>query len=370
MIAAAVFWVPYSQYLTINPAGDFRVHITYAQNLAAGLPVLSPHFGFQYATIVMAWLTGFSYDAAGVLVVAACYGWLALLLRAELRRRSIHLGKWFAGTVILCLLISSQVSLFTAWIPNLYYGYFAPIVYHNPTQQLMKASALFIWFLFVRLFLVNRSSRSSGAASYVLLGAACVVSAICKPSFLIAFLPVAGLRALLDLANRKWARARAAAGAIAVPSALVLSWQFWFAYRTATPAGISFVPLAIFSDPVALLWKGSFSILLPLAVIIAVGGRERLPAQLLFAWLLLLVALAYTLLLVETGPRMMEGNFAWSAQIGVFILYVESILFTLQHWNKLSQAGRIAIVASISMHVLSGCILYGAASLFPGGLWV
>ena len=48
-----------------------------------------------------------------------------------------------------------------------------------------------------------------------------------------------------------------------------------------------------------------------------------------FIWALAVIALFVTLCVVERSNRMMHGNFAWTGQTAVFLLYVESLLFLL-----------------------------------------
>ena len=73
-------------------------------------------------------------------------------------------------------------------------------------------------------------------------------------------------------------------------------------------------------------------------------------------WVLTGLALVATLGLVETGERMMQGNFVWTGQTAVFLIYVESMLALLAQprraWTRMAW-----IVFGV--HVVCGLAWYG-----------
>jgi hypothetical protein len=81
-----------------------------------------------------------------------------------------------------------------------------------------------------------------------------------------------------------------------------------------------------------------------------------------------MMTLVYTLLLVETGPRLGDGNFAWSLQFGVFLVYVESAILFFQNMSLRTVRGSVGLVI-FGLHVVCGLIMYTAATFFAANLW-
>jgi hypothetical protein len=364
---AVLFSIPFYRSLVLNgPGSDFRLHLEYAKDIRKLTDITSPHFGFQLGVLALSWLR-LPIIAAGVLLVAASYGAMAVMIIAEMQQRvSNKAGLVACLTVAVAALIASQIHLLTVWRPNLYFGYFNPISYHNPSQQLMKLAALAVWFLYVKNFLQYRKHSSCYLdASIALLS---VTSAVCKPSFLIAFLPCAGLRSLLDLFAGRWVQVLRYILAVVAPSILILLWQMWFAYGDTTGSGIAVQPFAIFPFSMELLVKGALSLAFPIYVGVTFRNKLSLSSPLVWAYIFLIVALTYTLLLVETGPRLTAGNFAWSLQFGVFLVYVESAILFFQNMNLRTAQSWVGLVI-FGLHVVCGLIMYTAATFFPANLW-
>jgi hypothetical protein len=192
------------------------------------------------------------------------------------------------------------------------------------------------------------------------LAALCIGSALAKPSFLIAFLPVSGLVALRDLLRRHFAAVIAYAFAIAVPTMLVLAVQAVATYGAETKAGIILSPFAVFTQPGEFVLKLPLSLAFPLVVTVAYGLSFRLQ----MAWLYAVLAIAYAVLLAESGPRLVQGNFAWTAQTGMFLLYVEAGLVIA---SRRDASIRWKICAgAFAVHVVSGLIYAGANAMLPG----
>jgi hypothetical protein len=66
---------------------------------------------------------------------------------------------------------------------------------------------------------------------------------------------------------------------------------------------------------------------------------------------------------------MLHGNFAWSLQIAVFIVYVESVMIFLPHIFAATPRRSLALALGAA-HIFSGLILYVATIFFKAGLWV
>jgi hypothetical protein len=350
-IATLVFTYGFASFLRIQSKADLDIHIDYARQLDSLANLTSPHFLFQ---VLLKGLNavGLSYETAAVWVLGVCYGGMAVLIGREMRRRGVTLGPIWTVTLVMCVLLASHIFLLTASRPNLYYGYFVPIAYHNPTQQLNKLFALWIWFVYRSNFLFAPAAPLS---SIPVLGGLCVASALAKPSFLIAFVPTAALYTARDVVTGRWRHALVCALAIGVPSALVLAWQARFTYGIAAPVQVAFAPFVVF-DAFETLYKLPASLAFPLIVAAGAWLNRAWDGNLTFVWILTALSLFATLGLVETGERMMQGNFAWTGQTAVFLIYVESMLRLLTRpprpWVYMAWA-------VFAVHVACGVVWYG-----------
>jgi hypothetical protein len=359
--ATVVFAVAFHGYQIQNRASDISIHIIYAQRIRELANVTAPHFLFQILLNVTHDLSRLSYEAAATLLLGLCYGGMAILIAHEVGHRAPHVPPAWRVAATVGVLVASHVFVQSIWPPNFYYGYVVPISYHNPTQQLSKLLSLAILFLYGRWVLGDGPIRVRRAI--VLLGAGCIVSAVAKPTFLIAFVPAAGLVALRHVRARDWSRVVVFLAGVVVPSTAILATQLYWTYVAGPGARgdrIIFAPFAAaIRDPATMLARLPGSLLFP-GVVLALSLRLRATtAQWWFAWLLLLIGLAECFLLAEAGPRLKAGNFFWTGQTVMFLLYVESMLLLVAQPPSRVRVGWAVFL----LHVICGAILFGAVTL-------
>lgn len=362
-LVTALFTGGFEAYLRTQPGSDLDSHIAYADKIHGLSDITSPHFLFELA-IKTVHAAGLAYIDASAILLGLCYGGMAVLLARELQRREARLGTARLYLVVLATLLASHVFLVTASERNWYFGYFVPTAYHNPTQQPNKLFGLWIYFLYCSLVIGERRLQPSNAepidqrqrGTGLLLAALCVLSALTKPSFLLAFLPSAGVYALRDAIRRHWRTVARFAAAVAIPSGLVLLWQARIALTGPGGSPVVFAPFVIF-DFWQTLYKLPASLGFTLLVGIAAVRQRLVDDRLRFAWLYAAIALFLTLFVVEQGHRMMHGNFAWTGQTGVFLLYVESVLFLLT--RPLAPRWRRAAWGMFAVHVGCGIAWFG-----------
>ena len=198
-----------------------RHHIAYAEQLRSLADLRSPHFLFQVLFNAIDAL-GLSYETAAAWLLGPCYGGMAVLIGHEIERRDVVLSPLRTLVLVTALLLASHIFLLTIFRRNLYRGYFVPIAYHNPTQQLNKLFALWIYFVYRSQFLSAQPARLSSIP--VLAVPVRVVGAV-EAVFLIAFVPTAAMYAARDLIARRWRQVLVCIAGIGVPSALILVWQ-------------------------------------------------------------------------------------------------------------------------------------------------
>jgi hypothetical protein len=356
-----LFGKAFSSFLELHGSSDLTSHITYAQRIGALSDITTPHFLFELLIKAGA-AVGFGEQAVAVWLLGACYGGMAVLIGYEIHRRGIVTTPLRAFASVTAVLLASHIFLLSIG-SHLYQGFFVPTAYHSPTQQLNKLLALVIYFVYCRQFLGGaRASWSSVPVLAVL----CVLSAIAKPSFLIAFLPAAALYAAYDLFRFRWHQALLCLVGIGIPSALTSIWQTRQIGTAGDPISVAFMPFVVFNANET-MYKLPLSLAFPLVVAAGAVWTRTADARLRFIWTFTAVALFVTLCLVEAGKRMMHGNFAWTGQTAVFLVYVESMLFLLSQPPRIWT--RVAWVV-FGVHVVSGVLWYSTAFIKGSQSWL
>lgn len=359
-IATLAFAWVFETFLRLQSSSDLHTHLAYAQQLHSLSDLISPHFLFQLL-VKAGYAIGLSYESAAIWLLGGCYGGMAVLIGYEMYRRGIASSPLYTFVLVMAVLLASHIFLPTL-SSNLYRGYFVPTAYHNPTQQLNKLFAVWIYFVYGWQFL---RAQPASWSSVPILAALCVASAVAKPSFLIAFLPAAALYAVHDLVMRRWRQALMCLAGIGIPSALTLLWQTQFTESAGQSLELAFRPFVIF-DAGETLYKLPVSLAFPLVVAAAAWWMQTTDASLRFIWTLTAVALFVTLCVVESGHRMMHGNFAWTGQTAVFLVYVESLLFLLAQPQR---AWARAAWMVFGVHVVCGVVWYGIVFREDWGSW-
>jgi hypothetical protein len=312
------------------------------------LHLTAPNFLFQLLVRVVV-AAGTSYENAAVVVVGLCYGIIAVLLARELDRRSLL--TWRRALLLIpAILLASHVFLFSIASHDVYLSYLVPIVYHNPTQQLNKVFTIWIMFLSLPTFLAGRAITWRTGIN---IGVLCVLSAIAKPSFLIAFLPAVAIWEAKDLVRLPWTRLVRLTATIVVPSVIVLLWQTRIAYGS--NGSIVIAPFAVVNAweiPV----RFSLSLAFPIVVALAAVRTRTWNGRIGFVWVFTMIAIAICLLLAEGGERVGDGNFMWTGQTAAFLAYVESVLFLVS--TPLSDGWKRLSWAVFATHVVCGALWY------------
>ena len=376
LLLTAVLFIPVAAFVVGED--DYRSHLVAVDNLVRGQPFGEfvrqiPHFLFHllvlsvYRTLAVTPLTN---AAAGVALfgylagTAAIYGLFSALAG---RATSYRTGLLYA-TLSLSLMLVMPINLLTPY--NRYLGYLIPHAYHNPTMVVLKPLALALFYLAARCFDV-RALRSPTAYTAG-TGVVTLACTLAKPSYVIALAPALMLAAAHALRRGAALHLRPLVYGILLPIAVVVALQM---ISLSDRPGVVIAPLGVFYEWARILnphtttnlpLKFVLSILFPLLVYL-VGLREaRGTPYLNLAWLTFGFGAAYTYLVAEPGAYMALGNFTWSGQISVFVLFVASAVFLLG-WATRAAAHRsakvtasLAVIAVVfSLHLVSGLQWYG-----------
>lgn len=365
---------------------DYALHAGWAQELAETGRIDLPHPLFHVLTVVVrallpqgladlvrpglaaAWAER-SYLLAAVLVGTASYVGLALLLHRRIlgeRDGSQTIARaWGAAGWTLALMLVGPITVFTWRERQLYLGYIAPNVFHNPTMALLKPLAL-AWF-----WIVARPGREDGLR-WVAAGLLACAATLAKPSFTVAFLPALTLWLVLA----RWlpqAVDRGAAIASLLGGGATLAFQAW-AIR-GHPALLEVAPLEVmgfYSAPWQMPAFFLLSIAFPLCLAITRWRALRRDGPLMLAWLVFAIGAAYGYLLAEAEPNRGDGNWLWSGQVALFILLAQTVLFLRSRNNgdtAPTKAGRRACALVFALHLACGLAWYTAEVLHSHEWW-
>lgn len=339
---------------------DYGAHIQYAIQLLQRDPAalsshLLTHPAFQVLIGGLYWLSRAKLGLwhASVIVLAAANGALAGLLYLWLGRVSGILGRLERIFYALAPVFAAPWMLLAFADGQWYYGYVGLANYHNPTVALLRPVALLSFVLAARALNRPRSPVWMRLAAAGLAVAGCLI----KPNFAIIALPALGLEAAWAILQRE-RRARVdwiLLLAFAVPTVLMLAGQAYLAYLTpdSDPGGIVLRPLAVesaFSSHLGL--KLLLSMVFPLVVLGLLRGTawRDLPTRLALGMFVFGALQMY--LLAEGGSRFLDGNFRWSAQIGLFLLFAACARLALR---KIRHPGpRVLAAAALLLHLAAG----------------
>jgi hypothetical protein len=380
-VTAALFGLV--TWRSIEP--DYPVHARWARELAETGVIRVPHPLFHVLTVtVHALLPARLTDsvqrglgaagedgswvlaalAVGTFSIVALALFLYRLLLEEAPEGHTPAGAWASAGWALALLLVAPITVLTWRRHQLYLGYIAPTVFHSPTVSLLKPLAL-AWF-----WTVARPGREAGRrwVAAALLAAAATLA---KPSYTVAFLPALALW----LAFARWlpraVEGGAARASLVVGGALLVG-QAW---ARGAPGLLGMAPLEVmgyystrWQMPLFLL----LSIAFPLGVAVACRPESWRNGPLMLAWLAFGIAAGYGYLLAEAQPHRGDGNWLWSGQVALFILFAESVLFLRSRGRDASpptRRWRQGCAVVFALHLACGLVWYGAEVLHPHAWW-
>jgi len=329
---------------------DFGAHLEFASSLLRTGSTSLPHFLFQFG-IAFLYTLGLSLTGSAVVLSTIAMVATALVLYFIMKDAA---EPWVAASLALALLVVGPLSLITLPESELYLGYMTPGVFHSPTFVLLKPAALGLLIVGSRAF-----DENVGAPRWGLVATAAglsVFSCLSKPSFQICFLPGLGLLVALALLRKTAVDLRLCVLGIALPSMLVLGWQFFVGFSQVQTSGIFFSPFEVIeflADRVFL--KFLLSVFFPVLVTAVFFQDARRDSRLTIAWSTTFFGLFYAYFLAESGARFPHGNFLWSGYIAVFVLYVACVPLLLRQPKSIAQKICWAV---LGLQVLSGAIFF------------
>jgi len=398
-LATSVFANPFLQLVEQREVNGYA-HVEFAQKIAETGVLYPGHFLYHVLTGAVHGLVPLSWLQAHVVVVLALRVLLAVviwsLVRQSLRSRDSANDALLTIVLTLGLLVSSAVS-FPSWGQGNYYlGYIVPNIYVSQTLVALQPLALLTFVAVVRVLTASRPGPTGWQV--MAMAVLAILSTLAKPSYAMVLLPAVGVFLLLQgelfvIAPERQGRLRMLPGrwlenlksvmilaaGLALPTLIALGWVYFSTYLTyqqldaMQDTGVRIAPfkvMAYFQSlyvpnseiPFWLLVKFLLSLVFPLTVAIAYFPQARRDPRFVLAWLQCAFGLIFVYFVAE-DPIFGAGNFTWSGQIALSILFVVSLLILVERtldgaasrWRITIATPAAAICyAAFLLHVIAG----------------
>ena len=371
LATVALYWP--ARYIVYG--GDFEIHIGYAATIESFADLNRPNFLMHLIFMALAPLMPARGDEA--LFQAAFVAFVVanvltvLLTYAFLRAYGVN-DSLLAGGLALAVLLLTPITLPTLPDANLYLGYISVSnLFHNPSTVLLKPFAVVLLWSVAR-FLFNWGRPRGWEAA--LMGLAVVASALLKPNLVMIVLPPVWLYVAYQFVRLRRIEWALVLGLI-FPAVVVLAGQYLGFFTGAAADGDGFessviwAPFGVFLHreprPAMLGLKFALSVAFP-AVLTGVRRSQWGQLRLLWlAWSMFVFGAFYAYFLAESGNRFTHANFGWSANIGLFLLYIVCASEFARWWqaidaHKAALPPAFLLTATVFiLHLASGVIWHG-----------
>lgn len=297
--------------------------------------------------------------------------WLFLILRAQL---SARLSSWWIGVMVVLFLLTAPLYLWRDAIDTSgnidfirhFTGYLNPLVYHNPTQNLMLIFVVPVSLIALRAVVPQPFQNARQRFILTALSAVLVMlMSLSKPSYSIALFPALGLVVLYRVVRRLPVDWWLLVVGLGLPFLFVLVLQYAVAYADPQRAAIQMGGLVFFRTQGFQVWevalKCVLSVFFPLVAHLLHAKHALKDDYLNISWLVFGVSLIWSYFFYESGSRLSHGNFVWSAYAALFVLMFSTLLFLLKHYTARSAKrtlGTLLTVIAFGLQIVAGLYAY------------
>jgi hypothetical protein len=352
------------EQIFVHNNNDYGGHILYAEKLQEGfkqiIPTNQSHPLYQVIVLAIHTITRLDFKTSAVilaLVVEILFGLELLhLINREFIKKYGKPSYQLAIPLILCLIVAAPIPLMVFFDLHLYFGYLGIANYHNPTINLLKPLAVLNLMYAVKAFQKPKHKTIDIVIAALLI----ILSTLDKPNITICLMPALAIYAGYNYLSKKRVDWFLLVGGFFIPAILLLGWEYSLAF-TPRSGGIQIEPFAamrLLSDHV--VTKLVISILFPAGVAIYYFKEMIKDKRMILTWIIFLFGTFYTYFLIEGGTRRADGNFGWSGEISMVLLFIFSSIFFLK--MKLN-APKFKFYDSVLtgilvLYIISGVIYY------------
>ena len=284
-----------------------------------------PHPLLHFFILFFNQVFGFSIAYGAIITILLTYVLLGDVIYSQLIKEKASMAGWKGMLVSTGMIIAGPLFIYFFSDQLFYFGYIGFASYHNPTIILLRPLALILWILTAKNILTLNLS-----IKYYIFGILTIVLAsIAKPSYTICILPAIGLAILWQMVRKGKVNWSYTILAFFLPAFLVLGWQYVLTFQSQVrDSTILFAPFKVISWMTdKILQKYILSMIFPLSVSLVYFRKALRDRSMMIAWIVFGIGTIYGYLLAESGKSMYSGNFIWSTDITLFILFFQSVIF-------------------------------------------
>ncbi|ROM79305.1 hypothetical protein BK654_08025 [Pseudomonas brassicacearum] len=376
LVICAIIFTPLISTLSLN-GGDYKLHLKWASDMESSHTLNLPHPLYHILVIIAKKLLTIDYTQSSTVVTVIFIYFLAIL---NLKILASHTSLAIAIFLSTCLLIVTPIQLFYFIDHHLYFGYIGISIYHSPTMLLLKPLSLLVFCCALKSVNSQTNKAWPGGVALALSLFFCGIS---KPNFLIVVLPA--FVAFLLITNRLknmlshtyiyvW---------FFLPILTLLSLQFLQTFILQDISKVTndsenhitimpFETLAHYSE--FLLAKLFLSIAFPLTILLLYPKQFIKDDSIILSSCCLFVGALFMYFFAESGSRIYHGNFWWSGQIGLYLVFLFSVAFLLRNKKDLKETkqGKIKYSLCFAMfflHAAFGVFFYKQELFFNSKFW-
>ena len=329
---------------------DMLTHMKFAMSLSDVMSLT--HNGWHFVCWLFYACLPVSIAVAAGLSTAVFNTFTAVLVIWLIEKYFVNATDHVAVSTLTAVMALVVGPLYLRFYNHRYYlGQGSPNLWHSPTTVAVRPFMILITVLTVeywacssdeQIVIGKKSIRKALAYQWILM-ILLLISTIIKPSYLMVYLPVCGIIALMRLWKGRGKNfiSLVAEHLYFIPSLLVFLWQYIKIYLLGgingnvgeTGIGIAFFKVARLyasSVTISLILKMAF----PFLIIILwrkVLFKDRL-FQLVFAQFLAGLAITWTF--TETGKRASHGNFGWGNILAASFLWIFCLIFYMKELTE------------------------------------
>jgi len=331
---------------------DTLPHIKFTQQFFDGETYIA-HPLWHICTYSISKLTTLELDLSAALASSLILLVWAFLIYYTLRKTLYTTLQDLAPYKQEILLLASTMSLF--FIAPLVFppydhliasGVGSPNLWHNITLWAVKPFAL------LSVLLTFWALKQQTMKLYILATIAIIISIFAKPSFIIMFLPAL---ILFFFYKKEFAKPNIKfLLSIIMISTLVLLFQYINTYDFNTKKRIIIDFLGVWSTQTSNIPMSLLLVLLLPALVYKFSPTAQKNNLLTLSWLQVLIGIILFATFAEEGKQYLHGNFGWSYQIALSLLYIFSMTEFLSSYSLLSKLKRYILLFLFTVQTYIG----------------
>lgn len=229
-------------------------------------------------------------------------------------------------------------------IPNwhdkvFYFGQNSPVIWHNPTNIIVKYFTLAGFFVIIRILQNIDDNKKNSKRTYFLLSAVILLSVMAKPAFFQGIVPALGVYILIHLIRTKFSKFRdyCLLCACFIPGFLIILFQYLFSFyfgEGGDGIGISWMEIAkvFYRNP----WVHFLlALFFPICYILTNPKKSIKSTEIRLSVLYVICTWLEFCLLYEKGIRTYDGNFEWALCLAYAALWTSTSILFSKDWQEM-----------------------------------